>query len=354
MFSRMVSLSREITLAMAFEHGTDEVLRRLSDPLWFQAFGCVLGFDWHSSGLTTTTCGALKEGLRGLEGELGIFVAGGKGKTSRLAPREIEEAGERYAIQGDHKKLVRASRMAAKVDSAAVQDGYQIYHHTFIFTASGQWAVVQQGMNEVSHYARRYHWLSDRVADFVREPHFAIVSDPTTGEPVLNMVATEGEACRETSASLSREKPEAIGQEIRRMQSLDLPPHHEILVQDLNPASLNRAMLKTYESQPDDFESLLELPGVGAKTIRALALVSDLLYGSRASLRDPAGFAFAHGGKDGHPYPVDRENYDHSIEFLKEALRRAKVGDRERLDGLRRLDKWQNSLKGTADATDAG
>ncbi|HLB12664.1 MAG TPA: DUF763 domain-containing protein, partial [Dehalococcoidia bacterium] len=254
--------------------------------------------------------------------------------------KEIEAFGDRYALKADPSRLVYASRMAAKVDSAAVQDGFQIYHHTFIFTLDGRWAVVQQGMNEASRYARRYHWLSEEFDDFVREPHSGVVSDPTGGLPVLNMVAREGEECRSTSAALSRETPETVAQEIRRMQSLELPAHHEILARDLDPAHLEKTLIRTYEGQPGSFEALLGLPGVGPKTIRALALVSDLLYGSRASFRDPAHFAFAHGGKDGHPFPVDRENYDLSIQFLKEALEKAKVGDREKIEGLRRLDSF--------------
>src|SRR3990170_1212809 len=210
LFGRMTRLAGEIAGVVVEEHGTEEMLRRLSDPFWFQSFGCVLGFDWHSSGLTTTTCGALKEGLHGLEGELGIFVAGGKGKKSRRTPRGIEALGDRYALGADASQLVYASRMAAKVDSAAVQDGFQIYHHTFIFTLDGRWAVVQQGMNEASRYARRYHWLSEEFDEFVREPHAAVVSDPTGGLPVLNMVAREGEECRSTSAALSRETPETV------------------------------------------------------------------------------------------------------------------------------------------------
>jgi hypothetical protein len=333
----MVGLARELVTTIVSEYDAQEVLKRLSDPFWFQAFGCVLGFDWHSSGLTTTACGALKEALRDLGGELGLFVAGGKGKTSRQTPREIEELGDRFALSGDAGKLVYASRMAAKVDSAAVQDGYQIYHHTFVFTREGSWAVVQQGMNEAARYARRYHWLSDGLSDFVREPHFAIISDPNPGSPILNMVAQEGEGCRNTSSALAREKPQSLVRELEKMRLLELPSRHAILAQDLHPNTLERVFLKTYESQPADFETLLGLPGVGAKSIRALALIADLVHGDRISFRDPARFAFAHGGKDGHPYPVDRKNYDHSIQFLREALEKAKVGERERLEGLRRL-----------------
>jgi len=334
----MVRLSRELTLALVEEFGPGEWLRRLADPYWFQALGCVLGFDWHSSGVTTTVCAALKEGLRGLEGELGLFVAGGKGRSSRRTPGEIEVAGERSGL--DPTPLVYASRMAAKVDSAALQDGYQLYHHTFFFTTSGQWAVVQQGMNEATRYARRYHWLGERVTDFVCEPQAAIVSQARG--PTLNLVAEESGPAREAIAGLAREeKPEALVREMKRLVSLELPPHHPVRLADLHPERLAKVFLHTYEAQPRGFEQLLGLEGVGAKTLRALSLIAELIHGVPVSFRDPARYSFAHGGKDGHPFPVDREGYDRSIAFLETAVRRARLGDRERLEALRRLSQWQ-------------
>lgn len=333
LFERMRDLSREITLVLIEEFGPEEMLRRLSDPFWFQAFGAVLGFDWHSSGLTTTVCGALKEGLRGLERELGLFVAGGKGRTSRRTPGEIEEVGDLLAI--DAQNLVYASKMAAKVDSAALQDGYQIYHHCFIFTTKGSWNVVQQGMNETNRYARRYHWLSDDLKSFVCEPHSAICCDQRG--VTLNMVAEESDPARSVTTELSKEKPEKLISEIKRLQNLHLPHRHEVLVQDLNPERLKRILLKTYERQPQNFEQLLGMEGVGPKTIRSLSLISELIYGVKPSFRDPARYSFAHGGKDGYPYPVDRENYDRSIEILRKAISTAKIGNREKLDALKRL-----------------
>ncbi len=341
LFDRMRRLAGEIATVIVEEHGTEEMLRRLSDPFWFQSFGCVLGFDWHSSGLTTTACGALKEGLRQRQSELGLFVAGGKGATSRRTPQEIQEVGS--SLNKDPGELVYASRMAAKVDSAGLQDGYQIYHHTFVFNRQGVWCVIQQGMNTSTRYARRYHWLSEGVEDFICEPHAAICCDQK-GE-VLNMVDRESEEARETSTALSREKPERLVTELKKLKHLELPSHHEVRLSDIHPDRLHGIFLKTYEQQPDDFESLLGMPGVGPKTIRALSLMSELVYGSAPSFHDPVRFSFAHGGKDGHPYPVDRANYDRSIATLEHALRRAKLGDREKLAALRRLTTWENKTK---------
>ncbi|HUP30740.1 MAG TPA: DUF763 domain-containing protein, partial [Usitatibacter sp.] len=298
LFERMVPLSREIVLRVAADFGRDEVLRRLSDPYWFQAFGCVLGFDWHSSGLTTTVCGALKEGLRGLEGELGLHVAGGKGATSRRTPAEITAACER--LGRDPAGLVHASRISAKVDSSAVQDGYQLYHHSFVFSDSGEWCIVQQGMNDANAMARRYHWLSEGVTSYVNEPHAAVCCDATAGE-TLNLVAAENAHVREASAALAAQRPEVTLEALGHLPTLEMPRRHEVSAADVDPRRLAKILLRTYEEAPADFEALLAIEGVGAKTLRALALTSELIYGTRASLGDPARFSFAHGGKDGTP-----------------------------------------------------
>ncbi|HEY3416603.1 MAG TPA: DUF763 domain-containing protein [Armatimonadota bacterium] len=339
LFGRMVKLSREIVSLLVMEFGSGEVLARLSDPYWFQAFGCVLGFDWHSSGVTTTVCGAVKEGLHGLEGELGLFVAGGKGRTSRLTPEQIRQHAERQSLAVDAESLVYASRMSAKIDNTAVQDGYQLYHHTFLFNTAGTWAVVQQGMHDANGMARRYHWLSQGLESFVNEPHAAICA-PDRGQLVLNMVAGEANENRQTTAQLAGEHPDKLTKEIVRMQELTLPRRHEVLVTDLNPKTLHKMLLKTYERQPETFQQLLEIEGVGAKTVRALAMIADLLYGAPASTRDPALYSFAHGGKDGFPYPVDKKNYDHSIGVMKSAVQRAKIGDREKVEALKRLGRF--------------
>lgn len=343
LFQRMRSLSREISLFIIDEYGPEEMLRRLSDPFWFQAFGCVLGFDWHSSGVTTTVCGALKEGLKDIERELGFYIAGGKGKTSRKTPLEIEEICHDTSMDGSF--LIYASRMSAKVDSSALQDGYQIYHHTFFFTRSGQWAVVQQGMNEESRYARRYHWLSEGVRDFVCEPHWAVCCDQR--KECLNLVAQESEKTRQAITRLSHERPEFLLSESKKIKELYLPKEHPVPMEEFRLERLEKSFTQIYEHTPGNFEQLLGLQGVGSKSLRALSLISELIYGVKPSFEDPARFSFAHGGKDGHPYPVDRKVYDQSIEVLKKAIERAKVGDREKMEAIRRLSyfnfKIQNS-----------
>jgi hypothetical protein len=337
----MKLLAREIVLVILRDFGPGELLRRLSDPFWFQALGCALGFDWHSSGLTTTTCGAVKEGIRGMEHEIGFFVCGGKGRVSRATPREIE--GHAKHLRADPGALIRASRMSAKVDSAAVQDGYQLYHHVFLFDREGNWAVVQQGMNDDTKYARRYHWLGTGPVDFVCEPHQAVCCD-SRGE-ALNLVAREGGANRAASASLALEPPERVLKELGGIARLELPARHAVSREEISEAHLHRVLLKTYEQKPADFEALLGKAGVGAKTLRALALLSELLYGAKPSFRDPARFSFAHGGKDGHPYPVDRGLYDRSIAFLREAVNAARVGEHEKRRAFHRLGAFYDRKK---------
>jgi len=336
LFARMKRLSGALARVICEEFGPDELLVRLSDPAWFQAFGCVLGFDWHSSGVTTTVCGALKEGVRPFGKSVGLYVCGGKGGRSRKTPQEIEAACE--GLVRDPEPLVYASRMSAKVDSAALQDGYQIYQHCFLFTSRGRWAVVQQGMNDANGYARRYHWLADNVDDFVCEPHAAIASQARG--TALNMVAQESGKARACSADAARLHPDKLLAEVAKLQTLTLPRHHEVLSRDVNPKHLHKVMLTTYENQPQDFERLLGLRGVGPKTIRSLALISELIYEAPASRRDPAVYSFAHGGKDGHPYPVNREVYDQSIEFLRKSVEQAKLGQTEKRDALRQLSRF--------------
>ena len=331
LFERMRSLAREIGRAVVEEEGPHGLLRRAADPFWFQAFGCVLGFDWHSSGLTTTACGALKEGLRPLSRELGIVVAGGKGKTSRRTPSEIESACDSIGL--DPAPLVRASRLSAKVDSSAVQDGYEVYHHSFLFSSDGAWTVVQQGMNQANGMARRYHWHT--APTFVSDPHAGVAG--RVEKDVTNLVAAAGARNREVSVELAREAPAKVSGEILRMRSLEMPRHHFVRFADLHPDRVERVLLKAYEAQPEDYTSLLAVPGVGAKGLRALALVAEVTYGAPASVKDPVSFSFAHGGKDGTPFPVDRTTYDATIESLKKAVDEAKAGRSEKRDALRRL-----------------
>jgi uncharacterized protein len=351
LFGRMTRLAREITAYVVADRGPDEMLRRLADPFWFQAFGCVLGFDWHSSGVTTTVTGALKEGIKGMEHELGFYAQGGKGLTSRKTPGEILKRCEELSL--DAAPLVYASRMAAKVDSAAVQDGYQLYHHTFFFTRAGHWSVVQQGMNDESGTARRYHWLSESLHSFVNEPHEAICSDVRAN--TLNLVAGEHETLRRASVDLATGSPERVLSVVRKWgrerftlpfeaetspESLNMPKRHELMLRDVDSRRLHTVLLSTYDRAPENFETLLGLEGVGPRTLRALALVSEVIWGTPASTRDPARFAFAHGGKDGTPFPVDRATYDQTIDVLHHAMAKAHVDRSEKVDALKRLSRF--------------
>ncbi len=333
LFERMVKLAGAIIELIAIELGTNEVLKRLSDPFWFQSFGSLLGFDWHSSGLTTTTLGSIKEALKNRD--IGIFVAGGKGKTSRKTPKEITEYGEKYGF--DPGKIIYSSRMTAKVDSSAIQDGYQIYHHVIIFTKDGNWAVIQQGMNTTSRYARRYHWASDSLKSFVIEPHTGIISRKKE-QIVLDLTSKKSIETQKVIIDLTREPPEKLTQEIEKIRYLKLPPRHELLIHDINPKHLNKIFSHIYENSPENFEELLSLRGVGPKSLRALALISDIVYGARPSYTDPAIYAYAHGGKDGYPYPVNRRVYDRSIDVIEKAIKISKIGNKEKLFALRKLN----------------
>ena len=336
----MRQLSREIVLAIVSEYGPDEVLRRLSDPVWFQAFGCVLGFDWHSSGVTTTVCGALKEGLRGLTHESGLIVAGGKGGASRKTPDEIRVAEGHLRV--DPAGLVRCSKLSAKVDSAALQDGYELYHHTFVFTPEGRWTVVQQGMNAEDRTARRYHWLGEHVDAFAEAPHEGIASEARVSN-VLDLTAEDSGSARGVVTALASETPEGVLRDYSRLLELRLPRHHDVRQTDMRPENLRKALIATYEAQPAGFEALLEVPGVGAKSLRALALIGEIVHGTPASHSDPALFSFAHGGKDGYPYPVDRETYDRDIGLLRDAVRAARAGRSDKLAALKRLSAWEGA-----------
>lgn len=344
----MVKLSRAVVDAIVYEYGEGELLRRLSDPFWFQAYGCLIGFDWHSSGLSTTTCGALKLAIS--PEEHGIVVAGGKGKTSRRAPEEIEKNGELFSLSDEKiKRLKYSSRMSAKVDESCVQDSYSIYMHFFIFTEKGDWCTVQQGMRE--KYARRYHWLSDNLKSFVEEPHSGICGDRVESN-VLDLTDRKSCETRNVSLDLVRDNPLKLrkyftGQTLLSnfddcIENLSLPTRHEILHVDISERGWE-FLRKAYESQPQNYEELVSLRGIGAKSLRALALVSDLLYGTGPSWKDPVKYSWAHGGKDGIPFPVEREVYDSTIETLRNAVEDAKVGDSERYHALKRLAEFAGS-----------
>jgi hypothetical protein len=333
LFGRMVRLAREVLGHVVADYGPHEVLVRLSDPFWFQAFGCVLGFDWHSSGVTTTTCGAIKEAVRGLEDDFGFVVAGGKGAASRKTPFEIERACER--LGQDPAVLVKASRLSAKVDNTAVQDGHQLYHHCFLFTPRGSWCVIQQGMSDATRTARRYHWLGDRVTSFVEEPHAAVCADARA--PTLNLVALESDRARLATTAVATRRPAETLADLEKLPQLVMPGRHAVGTADIDPKRLHKTLLKTYERAPGHFADLLGTEGVGPKSLRALTLVAELIHGARASTRDPARFAFAHGGKDGTPFPVERATYDRTIELLRGALGRARVDHSDRARAFKRL-----------------
>lgn len=322
LFERMTTLSAEIAEIIIFKYGPAEFLKRLSHPLWFQSLGCAAGFDWHSSGLTTTLCAALKEGLKNKK--LGIHICGGKGRTARKTPHEIEDRIEHYKLNVAPEKFTSISRVTAKIDNSLIQDGYQIYHHNFIFDEEGNWCVIQQGMNTDMHYARRYHWFSQEVNDFFSEPHKGIISS-IFHQSVLNIVASESKDARKVMLEIAREHPVKILREWKRIKALELPDRHNIVLKaDIKTENLKKILIKTYETSPADFMGLMTIQGVGPKTMRALALITELVANTPVSRRDPAVFSFAHGGKDGQPYPVDKKGYDDSISILREAVKKLK------------------------------
>lgn len=310
----------------------------MSDPFWFQSFGCVLGFDWHSSGVTTTVGGALKEGLKGLEKELGLVIAGGKGGTSRKTPSEIETFGEQLLLPQDKiRDLIYSSRMSAKVDTSALQDGFQLYHHNFIFTRKGDWAVFQQGMNTDLRAARRYHWLSSSLKDFVEEPHTAICTEKKSN--ALDLTSKESRTTRYSNVELVMDNFPALLKDIKKLDTLTLPKSHPIYPVNFDTKRLDKILRSINERKPEDFEKMLGLSGVGPKTILALTLISELVYGTKPSWKDPARYSFAHGGKDGFPYPVQKETYDQSIEILSIAIKKAKIENSEKIKALKALSQ---------------
>jgi hypothetical protein len=348
---RMSRLGAVMSEAIVHHYGRDELLRRLAHPFWFQSFGAVMGMDWHSSGITTSVIGALKRALQPLRNELGIHVCGGRGKYSRQTPHELLAIGDRVGFDGS--ALARASRLVAKVDSAAVQDGFQLYLHGFIVTDDARWVVVQQGMNGARRQARRYHWLSEGLTSFVDEPHAAI-DGPDQGE-IVNLADRRAEASRHSQIELlSSLGPGGIARELAAIAAcegapvsgeqlplphLQMPAHHDVRASDVVARRLNANLAAAADRGPADFSELLLMPGVGARTVRALAMVAEVVHGAPCRFTDPARFSFAHGGKDGHPFPVPLRVYDETIRVLKSAVRNAKLGREEELSALRRLDE---------------
>ena len=326
----MAKLGLAITEVLLQEYGKAEVIRRLSDPFWFQSLGAVMGMDWHSSGITTSVMGALKRAINPHSRELGIYICGGKGANSRQAPEEILKVCEQTGLDGV--QLVRCSKLSAKVDNTAVQDGFQLYMHNFVISDQGDWTVIQQGMRTGDSTARRYHWHSAGLRSFVDEPHTAICG-PNQGM-ILNLADSGASPARAGVLSLTREKPESMMQDV---QQLVLPAHHDVRTEDVDLKRLGAILWLAHDRQPADFEELLLLEGVGPRTLQSLALVSEVIHGAPARFRDPARFAFAHGGKDGHPFPVPVDVYDDTIGILQTAVQKAKIGQSEKLDAVKKL-----------------
>jgi hypothetical protein len=334
LFQKMKRLSAAIMEIIIVEFGAEEFLARISDPLWFQAMGCVVGFDWHSSGVTTTLCGALKEGLAALGDDSPLAICGGKAKRAIRTPDELTLCGEKWGIDVGH--FIEMSRLCAKIDNAAIQDGHTIYHHTFLLTRKGEWAIVQQGMNGTERTARRYQWLSRDSLDIMSEPHSGITCDKEAN--VLNFVARESLSARDAVVDFTKEHPDAMMRTWRQV-TLEMPKRHYISPADVDEKRLQKTWKGIYELQPQTLKDLIGIRGVGPKTLSALALVSELVYQAPPSFQDPARFSFAHGGKDGFPFPVDKKTYEKSIDFLKSCIDKAKVGDREKMDAFKRLGR---------------
>ena len=351
--TRMSSLGAVIAQAITHHYGRDEFLRRLSHPFWFQSFGAVMGMDWHSSGITTSVIGALKRGLGPLSGELGIHVCGGRGQHSRKTPDELRRLGERTGFDGD--RLTRASRLVAKVDSAAVQDGFDLYLHGFIVTDDGKWTIVQQGMNGGSKSARRYHWHSEDLTSFVDQPHSAI-DGPSQGE-IVNLTDKRAVSSRSAQLQLLADRgPDGIVSELLSLSGeeplqatlphLVMPAHHDVRPGDVFARRLHGTLAAAAERGPADFSELLLTPGVGARTVQSLAMVAEVVHGAPYRFQDPARFSLAHGGKDRHPFPVPIKVYDETIRVMKSAVQKAKLGGDEEMQALKRLDDQARRLEG--------
>jgi hypothetical protein len=335
---RMTKLGSAIAENIIYNYGSGEFLSRLSDPFWFQAFGSVMGMDWHSSGITTSVVGALKRGLNPRAHELGLHVCGGRGKQSRKTPAELALVAEAAGLPGD--SLVRTSRLTAKIDNNAIADGFQLYLHTFIVSDSGEWAVVQQGMNPANGLARRYHWHSASVRDFTNDPHAAIVGEHQG--TIMNLVDAQAKAAQTAMLQIVRDDPQKTLKEASKLQ---MPAHHDVRPPDVDLKRLGAILAVAYQRELRDFASLLLLENLGARTLQSLALIAEVVHGAPSRFSDPARFSFALGGKDGHPFPVPLKTYDESIAVLRRGLDSAKVGHAEKVDGFKRLDRFVRSVE---------
>jgi hypothetical protein len=342
--TRMTVLGTAISEAVILEHGTSGLLTRLSDPFWFQALGCVMGMDWHSSGITTSVIGALKRGLNPRSGELGIHVCGGRGKHSRNTPDELRAIADRRGLNGG--ELVQTSRLTARIDNNAIADGFQIYLHSFVVSDSGEWAVVQQGLNGERGLARRYHWHSASVRDFTSEPHTAIVGE--NEGTIMNLVDREAAPAQDALLAIVRERPEVT---LLEAQKLTLPRHHEVRAVNVDLKRLGAVLAVAYEREFRSFANLLLLENLGPRTLQTLALIAEVVHGAPSRFTDPARFSFALGGKDRHPFPVPLKTYDQSINVLRNALDRGRIGDTEKIQGFKRLDRFVRAIeaRGTAE-----
>jgi uncharacterized protein len=327
---RMAKLGLAITESIITEYGKEEILRRLSDPFWFQSFGAVMGMDWHSSGITTSVLGALKRSVNPHSKQLGLYICGGKGKFSKETPAELLKIADSTGLNGH--ELVRCSKLSAKVDNTAVQDGFQLYTHNFIVSTEGQWAVIQQGMDTADKTARRYHWHSDNLRSFVEEPHTGVCG--INQGPILNLTAADAGTTRNGILQITDEDPGLI---IREFQQMILPSHHDVRAEDVNLKKLGAALWLAHDQPPENFEELLLLKGVGPRTLQSLALVSEVIHGTPSRFKDPARFSFAHGGKDGHPFPVPLKVYDETIGTLQYAVEKAKLGLTDKAEAIKKL-----------------
>ena len=327
---RMSQLGTLIIESLIYNFGKKEVLNRLSDPLWFQSLGAVLGMDWHSSGITTSVMGALKKGLNKISKDTGIFICGGRGKYSRNTPNELLTISDRLGINGDN--LVKASKLCAKIDNTAIQDGFQLYLHNFILTDEGDWAIVQQGMNTNNKMARRYHWNSNNITSYFNNPHSGVVG--RNQGLILNLAHSEAEVTREKLLTISNENPDKIISEYRQ---IIMPRHHEVKEKDVNLKRLGAVLATAYQNHNDNFENLLLTYGLGPRTIQSLTLISEVIYGTKSRFSDPARYSFAHGGKDGHPFPVPLKVYDRSISVLKESIDKSKLGISDKNNMIKKL-----------------
>lgn len=334
---RMSLLGGAIAEAIIIEYGRPALLQRLSDPFWFQSLGCVLGMDWHSSGITTSVMNALRKAINYRSEELGVYICGGRGKFSRETPNQLLEVADKTGLNGN--ELVRCSKLAAKVDNTAVQDGFQLYLHTFVVTKEGDWSVIQQGMNPNERMARRYHWLSSSLRSFMEEPHTSVCG--RNQGLILNLTDKLAAPTKEGIVELTKEMPDKLMREV----SIILPNHHEVREEDVNLKRLGAALLLAHETNVSDMESLLLLEGVGPRTLQSLTLVSEVIHGTPSRFSDPARFSFAHGGKDGHPFPVPTSVYDETVEVFDKAIRQARLGDKEKSDALKNLSKISQEIE---------